>query len=88
MSKCPICKKELELIGDMSDDGTLHCPDDHYLYDHSYGQHKEEFNTGSELLSVTWHYTEDEVSRRKRNALTNTYLDYVLGRGNDSILRG
>lgn len=86
MSKCPICKKELLLVGNMADDGTQHCSDDHYSYGHSYGSHTETFQDGPDILSVTWHYTEDEVSRRKRNALTNMFLDYVQGHGNDAVL--
>jgi len=80
MNTCPFCKKELIKSGDLSEDGSEKCPDNHYFYSHSYGCHELILDLSgdrSSVLTFGWHYSEPEYEGKAREAVIKAFIDYA-----------
>lgn len=78
--KCEICEKPLIVKGDLREDGSEECPDKHYFYNHSYGNHEEHLDAtgdGMVTLSTGWYYAEPEETRKKRQEARKAFIEYA-----------
>jgi hypothetical protein len=78
MSHCPICKLDLEVRGDICEDGTWSCPNGHYSHSHSYGQYEEMYDVegqGLNILNMAWSYKDSHHVARQ--AAIEAFLEYA-----------
>ena len=84
MSTCPVCNKDLVVVGDIHEDGMERCPDNHYTFTHSYGSYHTVISDGTDYTKMeTCHgYNEGENTARAREEAEAVFALYLKIRSN------
>lgn len=77
---CPICNTKLVVQGDLSEDGNETCPNGHFYYSHSYGNHEIHYDADGNkfiTLSLGQHYNETTEEMMLREKVEQAFVKYA-----------